>query len=92
MRYKLTMDKHKLYQLVAANWKYEQFPKFSECIFDHFSKSSGGCYLLADSFMASMYFLSGLVHLDMVDCLWNRESCLTWEPYQLLSRFYLKVV
>lgn len=83
MRYRLTVDKGQMYALVRANAvdsnrkRMPSFPIFSRCMFEHIGS---GYQLYADSFMASLYWRSGLLHLDILDLLYNIDSCVTWEP------------
>ena len=83
MRYKLTMDKGKMYTLVSSNAygrnheRMSSFPVFKHCMFEHIGS---GYQLYGDSFMASLYWRSGLLHLDILDILFNMDSQVTWEP------------
>ncbi len=73
MKYKLIMDKKgKMYALVRANaygrdhTRMPSFPFFKRCMFE---RIGSGYQLYGDSFMASLYWRSGLLHLDIIDIL-----------------------
>ena len=83
MKYKLILDKGKMYALVRANaygrdhTRMPSFPVFKRCMFE---RIGSGYQLYGDSFMASLYWRSGLLHLDIIDILWYMDSQVTWEP------------
>lgn len=90
MKYKLTVNKHKLYQFAKANWRWD-FPKFSECLFE---RVGSGVMLRYASLKAHMWLYAGVVHFEMSDP-WQGEDA--WSKCQLdaaeaLSLFLVKVV
>lgn len=91
MKYKLTVDKHKLYQFAKAYWKWD-FPKFSECLFERVG--SGGVTLRYAALKAHMWYYAGSVFFEMADPWQGDEACVKCrlDAAEALSRFLIKAV
>lgn len=90
MKYKLTVDKHKLYSLAKASWRWD-FPKFSECLYQ---RVGSGAMLRYAALKAYIHLYGGFVHLEISDPWQGDEAkCHVKLPVsEALSLFLVKVV